>query len=182
MCYHNPSPPNQYMLKNLIRLLTTWLGSTFRWRKGVPNSPNSDKVCQQHFSMIVGESFSLKILHNKLARVLVNADIKTQIIDLMNTLNWNKLDQKWKHHLLLKWLSHVWRGMLLFIYLNFRWQLILIILGGRLLIWLSHLGKNSGNRTFHYRASKIWNNLLNDECNNYKSMTSHSIKEALTSL
>ena len=33
---------------------------------------------------------SLQILQNRLARVLVSADTRTRIIDLMNTLNWSK--------------------------------------------------------------------------------------------
>ena len=87
---------------------------------------------------------SLQILQNRLARVLVSADIRTQIIDLMNTLNWSKLDQRWKLHILLTTFKcFVWRGTLLFIYcLNFPLQLILIIPGVKLLtLWLFHLGK-----------------------------------------
>ena len=44
---------------------------------------------------------NLQILQNRLARVLVSADIRARIVDLMNTLNWSKFDQRWKLHLLL---------------------------------------------------------------------------------
>ena len=77
---------------------------------------------------------SLQILQNRLARVLVSADIRTRIIDLKNTLNWNTPDQRWKLHILLTTFKCL-KGTLLFIYrLSFPLQLILIIPGVKLLI------------------------------------------------
>ena len=43
---------------------------------------------------------SLQILQNKLARVLLSADIRTPISDMMNTLCWNKLNDRWNKQLL----------------------------------------------------------------------------------
>ena len=46
-------------------------------------------------------SNSLQILQNKLARVLLSADIRTFIDDIITAMNWNKLDRRWKKPLLL---------------------------------------------------------------------------------
>ena len=43
---------------------------------------------------------SLQILHNTLARVLLNADIRTPIDKMMKELDWVTLDDRWKHQLL----------------------------------------------------------------------------------
>ena len=42
----------------------------------------------------------LQILQNKLARVLLHADIRTPIDKMMEELNWLKLDDRWKRQLL----------------------------------------------------------------------------------
>ena len=126
---------------------------------------------------------SLQTLQERLSRVLVSADIRTRIIDLMNTLNWSKLDQRWKLHLLttLKCLlgdapaylssqfsfathSHYTRGQICNTLIVPYWK------------------NNSGKRIFCYRASKLWDNLPNDTRYNYKSMSMHSFKEVLTAL
>ena len=114
---------------------------------------------------------SLQILQNRLAKVLLSADIGTRIIDLMNTLKWSKLDQRWKLCLLLRTFKCL-KGARLFIYrLNFPLQLILIIQVVKLQYFVSSLKNNSRKGTFYYRASKLWNNLTNDIRCNYKSMS-----------
>ena len=45
-------------------------------------------------------SNSLQVLQNKLARVLLSADIRTPISDMMNTLCWDKLHERWNKQLL----------------------------------------------------------------------------------
>ena len=84
---------------------------------------------------------NLQFLQNRLVWVLVSADIRTRIIDLMNTVDWNKFDKNGSSAFFLQ-LSNVWRGCsCLFIISIFSLQLILIISGVKLLILWFHLGK-----------------------------------------
>ena len=46
-------------------------------------------------------SNSLQILHNRLARILLSADSRTSVNDLMTKLSWNKLEQRWNDQLLI---------------------------------------------------------------------------------
>ena len=43
---------------------------------------------------------SLQIHHNRLARILLSADIRTHIDDMMNSLNWVRLNRRWANQLL----------------------------------------------------------------------------------
>ena len=43
---------------------------------------------------------SLQIHHNRLARILLSADIRTCIDDMMNSLNWVRLNKRWENQLL----------------------------------------------------------------------------------
>ena len=43
-------------------------------------------------------SNSLQILQNKFARILLSADIRTTICDMINELSWDKLDVRWTNH------------------------------------------------------------------------------------
>ena len=43
---------------------------------------------------------SLQIYHNRLARILLSAGVRTRIDDVMNSLNWFKLNKRWEKHLL----------------------------------------------------------------------------------
>ena len=52
-------------------------------------------------SFTTGLHNHLQILQNKLACVLVHADIRTPIDKIMEELNWLKLDDRWKRQLLL---------------------------------------------------------------------------------
>ena len=45
-------------------------------------------------------SYHLQILQNKLAHVLLEADIRNSIDKIMENLNWVKLDCRWNHQLL----------------------------------------------------------------------------------
>ena len=105
----------------------------------------------------------LQVLQNKLARVLLSADIRTPINDMMSTLNWVKLDKRWQNQLLLivfKCLRQDAPNYLSskFIYTssmhsqNTRSQS-----SNALVIPLFNI--NPGKRTFLYRGSSMWNNL-----------------------
>ena len=105
----------------------------------------------------------LQILQNKLARVLLHADIRTPIDKMMEDLNWDKLDCRWNHQLLvvtfkcLKEMAPVYMSS----YFTFthsaherttrsRCSNTLIVP-----LWII----NAGKRTFQYRAATLWNRL-----------------------
>ena len=107
---------------------------------------------------------SLQILQNRLARVLVSADIRTRIIDLMNTLNWSKLDQRWKLLLLFTTFKCLNRKAPVYLSSQFSFATHSHYTRGQTFNFLiiPSWKYNSGKRTFYYRASKLWNNLSND--------------------
>ena len=89
---------------------------------------------------------SLQTLQNRLARVLVSADIRTRIIDLhvMNTLNWSKLDQRWKLHILLTTFKCLKGDAPVYLLSQFSFATHSHHTRGRvklLILWLFHLGK-----------------------------------------
>ena len=52
---------------------------------------------------------SLQICHDRLPYILLSADVRTRIDDMMNSLNWVKLNKRWDKHLfvmLFKCLTH----------------------------------------------------------------------------
>ena len=128
--------------------------------------PHFDYCSPVWSNINVEYSNSLQILQNKLARVLLSADIRTPIDVLMSSLNWDKLDKRWKNQLLVlvfKCLKHDAPSYLSskFIFTSFThskntrsqssnslvipaWQII------------------QGKRTFLYRGSTFWNKLPTD--------------------
>ena len=127
---------------------------------------------------------SLQILQNRLARVLVSADIRTRIIDLMNTLNWSKLDQRWKLHILFTTFKCLKGDAPVYLSSQFSFATHSHHTRGQAFntLIVPSWKNNSGKRTFYYRASKLWNNLPNDIHYNYKSMSMLSFKEVLTAI
>ena len=124
---------------------------------------------------------SLQILQNKLARVLLSADIKTSTDDLMTTLNSDKLEKKrWQKQLILivfKCLKHDAPSYLSskFVYTssvyfqNTRNQSSNILL-------MPSFNIKSGKRTFYFRGSSIWNSLPTDVRCNLFSMSIQTFK------
>ena len=129
-------------------------------------------------------SNNLQILQNRLARVLVSADIRTRIIDLMNALNWNKLDQRWKLQLLLTTFKCLKGDAPVYLSSQFSFATHSHHTRGQTFntLIVPSWKNSSGKRTFYYRASKLWNNLPNDIRYNYESTSLHSFKEVLTAL
>ena len=74
-----------------------------------PHFDYCSPVCSNCISELCN---SLQILQNKLARILLSADIYTPILDMMNTLHWDKLCEKWNKQILLLFFSNVLKMML----------------------------------------------------------------------
>lgn len=112
----------------------------------------------------------LQVLQNKLARVLLSADIRTPVDNLMCDLNWDNLDKRWKTQLLqivFKCLkcdapSYISSQFIFTSKIhskNTRSQ------ASNTLVMPSFKIK-PGKRTFRYRGSSAWNSIpAKDRCN-----------------
>lgn len=132
------------------------------------------------------QSNSLQILQNKLARVLLSADIRTSILDLMQALHWNKLQERWNIQLLtivFKCLKQDAPSYLLshFVFTssihsqNTRSQFCNTLV-------VPSWNSKSGKRTFHYRGASLWNSLPPDVRKNMSSMSMLMYKSTLNSI
>ena len=106
---------------------------------------------------------SLQILHNRLARVLTDADIRTRIDDLMSSLNWIRLNERWNSQLLILLFKCLKGTAPMYLCSKFDFTHNSHSHGTRsqtfnsLVVptWKTVYGK----KTFHYRAAKLWNDL-----------------------
>ena len=123
---------------------------------------------------------SLQILQNKLARILLSADIRTPIDHLMSSLNWHKLDKRWQNQLLLlifKCLVHEAPS-----YLSCQFTYTSSVHSHKTRNQASNglvipsFNVNAGKRTFLYRASKNWNSLPCHIRSQAMSMSSNTFK------
>ena len=127
---------------------------------------------------------SLQILQNKLARVLLHADIRTPINEMMNDLSWIKLDSRWDHQLLIMtfkclketapiYLSSIFTFTRSTHNKNTRSRLnnILIVPSWNIV---------AGRRTFHYRAATLWNKLPANIRSNYFHMSLNEFKNFIS--
>ena len=125
-------------------------------------------------------SNSLQILQNKLARVLLSADIRTSIDDLMTALNWDKLDKRWQKQLLwivFKCLKHDTPYYLSskFVYTSSVHSQNTRSQSSNILVMPSFNIK-PGKRTFTFRGSSIWNSLPTDVRCKLSSLNIHTFK------
>jgi hypothetical protein len=105
----------------------------------------------------------LQVLHNNLARTILSADIRTPICELMDKLQWVKLDGRWNNQLMLlvfKCLRNLSPS-----YLSSQFE---FVHNSHTHLTRNHCTNtlivpkfktNSGLRTFHVRAAYAWNNL-----------------------
>ena len=105
----------------------------------------------------------LQVLHNNLARTILSADIRTPSNDLMNTLQWAKLDQRWHNTLLITVFKCLKNEYPLYLSSQFEF-----VHDNHTHITRNHTSNtlivpkfksNSGQRTFHVRAAYAWNSL-----------------------
>ena len=122
-------------------------------------------------------------LQNKLARILLHADIRTSVNKMMEDLNWKTLDVRWKNHVIImtfKCLQEFAPSYMSSYFTftrsahdkNTRSQL------GNILIvppWYNSAGK----RAFKYRAASLWNGLPVDIRTNFLNMSLNDFKSAL---
>ena len=143
--------------------------------------PHSDYCSPVWSNSTLNHKHSLQILHNKLARVLLNADIRTPIDKMMKELDWVTLDDRWKHQLLVmtfKCLKQIAPNCIssLFTFThsthnkNTRSQSTNILI-------VPPWNITAGKRTFQFRAATICNrlpvhircNFINMSLNEFKS-------------
>ena len=133
--------------------------------------PNFDYCSPVWSNFTAHHHYNLHILHNKLARVLFHADIRTPIDKMLEELKWVTLDDKWKHQLLLVTLK------------CFR-QMVLVYMPSFTFIHSTHdistrsntlvippWNTTAGKRTFEYRAATLWNRLPVNICSNLMNIS-----------
>ena len=105
----------------------------------------------------------LQVHHNRLARTIISADIKTPIDDMLSSLNWIRLCDRWSNHMLLltfKCLTNVCPDYLCnqfnFVHNNHDH---LTRSHATNTLTVPKFNSNSGKRTFIVRAANLWNNL-----------------------
>jgi hypothetical protein len=129
-------------------------------------------------------SNTLQILHNRLARIILSADIRTPISDLMNSLNWAKLDERWMNQHLIMVFKCLKGSAPQYLSSQFVFTSNIHSKGTR-----SQSFNNlhvppwkiaAGKKTFHYRASKLWNGLPVTIRSNYDSMSLNVFKNNIS--
>ena len=118
---------------------------------------------------------SLQTQQNKLARIILGADLYTPIDDMLNDLNWSRLNKRWDiamYCLIYKCLSNLAPAYLSsqFDYTSSihsyptRYQCSASLV-------LPRNSSRSGQRTFHARAVKMWNTLPPEVRLNFSSVS-----------
>ena len=122
----------------------------------------------------------LQVLHNNLARIILKADARTPINDMMNSLQWDKLDKRWHKQLLVivyKCLLNLSPS-----YLSNQFEFVhdnhshLTRNHTSNTLAVPKFKTNSGLRTFHVRAAYAWNNLPVSIRNEMDNMTARQFR------
>jgi len=105
----------------------------------------------------------LQVLQNRLARMLLHADIRTPIDKMMVDLEWMKLNCRWDKQLLTITFKCLKKIAPSYISSVFTFTHSVHTKGTRSQTYNALVtpswNNSSGKRTFHYRASVLWNNL-----------------------
>ena len=134
-----------------------------------------------NFSM--QHSNELQILQNRLARVLLSADIRTSVDKMLKDLDWVRLAYRWEHHLLiqafkcLKELAPTYMSSVFTFTHSVHSKCTRSQSHYTLVIpnWKTNFGK----KTFHYRATKLWNKLPPNIRVNFNKMSVNQFKNAI---
>ena len=126
----------------------------------------------------------LQIYHNRLARILLSADIRTRIDDMMNSLNWVKLNKRWEKHLLVMLFKCLTHSAPSYLSSHFTYMQSVHSHSTRSQTSKCLLTPTwnivSGKRTFHYRACNVWNNLPFSKRNELLSMSLYSFNKCIS--
>ena len=127
---------------------------------------------------------SLQILLNRLGRVLLSVDIMTPTNDIMNTLNWSKLNERWREQILIMifkclqgYAPSYLSSMLMF---NDSVHPKCTRSQSSNTLIVPNWNNTHGKRTFQYRAAKQWNTLPNEIRKNATDMTLNVLKNAIS--
>ena len=131
-------------------------------------------------------SNSLQNLHNtnRLARILLSADSRTSVNDLMTKLSWNNLEQRWNDQLLITTFKCLQGNAHSYLSPNSLFSDSAHSKGTRSQTFkclLPPWKTNSGRRSFHFRAVNRWNKLSNGIRLNFSTMTTHIFLNAISS-
>ena len=105
----------------------------------------------------------VQVLHNNLARIILSADIRTPVNDMMDALQWVKLEKRWHEQLLLivfKCLKNMGPS-----YLSSKFEFVHDYHSYKTrnhttnTLVVPKFNSNAGLRTFHVRAAHAWNNV-----------------------
>ena len=141
--------------------------------------------CSPVWSNCISEFYnSLQILENKLARVLLSADIYTPIMDMMDTLHWDKLCERWNKQILIIVFKCLKNDAPSYLSTNFIFTSSIHSQGTRSqsfnTLVLPSWYNNSGKRTFQYRGALKWNTLSSDIRSNLTSMNLNMFKSYIS--
>ena len=129
------------------------------------------------------QSKSLQILQNKLARVLLSADIRTSVNTLMETLDWNKLHARWVHQILIIVLKCLQNHAPSYLSSQFNFTSSVHSQNTRSQVSNTLVvppwNNKPGRRTFLYRGSLLWNMLPSHVRTSSDSITISMLKSIL---
>ena len=63
--------------------------------------PHSDYASSVWSSCSATDQAHLQVLHNRLARTILSANIRTPIDDMQSSINWIRLSNRWSNHMLI---------------------------------------------------------------------------------
>ena len=127
--------------------------------------------------------YQLQVLHNRLARTILFADIRTPVDDMLNSLNWIKLCDRWSNHMILltfKCIKNMCPEYLCnqFDFVHNAHDHKTRSHSSNTLI-VPKCNSNSGKRTFIVRAANLWNNLPPSYRVNFETMSLHQFKTSI---
>lgn len=123
----------------------------------------------------------LQVLHNRLARTILSADIRTPIDDMLTALDWIRLSDRWNNHMIIltfKCLKH-WCPSYLYNQFEFVHDIHdhLTRSSTTNMLNVPNYNANSGERTFAVRAANLWNELVPESIRiNHENMSLSQFK------
>ena len=141
--------------------------------------------CSPVWSNFIAEYHNkLQILQNRLARILLSADIRTPVDKLMEDLGWVKLNCRWEQQLLILVFKCLTDIAPKYISCNFTFMHTTHSKGTRSqtqnALSIPSWNTAAGKRTFHYRGTILWNKLSSQIRSNFNSISVKEFKNFIT--